>query len=109
MKYTSIVTNKLAKQIVTVQSVTKLTSGCIRFFPIGYLYGFDVCIEKAVNHKINPDNRSRRESRVEAIIAREPLLTETYTFAAKRAMFAMLDSRMANVSLLATLSRSSCR
>ena len=92
---------------VQVMTKTKLTSGCIRFFPIGYLQGFGVCIEKAVNHKINPDNKSRRESKVDAIIESEPLLTEAYTFAAKRTIFAMLDSRMANVSLLATFSRSS--
>jgi hypothetical protein len=87
----------------------KLTKGCIRLLPIGYLYGFGVCIEKAVNHKINPDNKSSRESSVEAIIAREPLLTEAYTLAAKRTMFAMLDNLMANVSLRAIFSRSSCK
>lgn len=56
--------------------VWKLTKGCMRLLPIGYLYGFDVFFEKAVNHKIKPDNKSSRESKVEAIIAREPLLIE---------------------------------
>jgi hypothetical protein len=54
----------------------ELTRGCRRLLPIGYLYGFGVSMEKAVNHNINPDNKSSRESKVEAIIAREPLLTE---------------------------------
>jgi hypothetical protein len=56
--------------------VVELTRGCMRLLPIGYLYGFGVCMEKAVNHNIKPDNKSSRESKVEAIIAREPLLTE---------------------------------
>jgi hypothetical protein len=33
-------------------------------------------MEKAVNHNMNPESKSSRESKVEAIIAREPLLTE---------------------------------
>jgi hypothetical protein len=86
-----------------------LTRGSMRLLPIGYLYGFGVCMEKAVNHNMNPKSKSSRESKVEAIIAREPLLTEAQTFAAKRTMFRMLDNRMANVSLWATLSRSSCK
>lgn len=48
----------------------------MRLFPIGYWYGFGVCMKNAVNHKINPDNRSRRESSVDAIIANDPLLIE---------------------------------
>jgi hypothetical protein len=56
--------------------VVELTRGCMRLLPIGYLYGFGVCMEKAVNHNIKPDNKLSRESKVEAIIAREPLLTE---------------------------------
>lgn len=54
--------------------VVELTRGCMRLLPIGYLYGFGVCMEKAVNHNIKPDNKSSRESKVEAIIAREPPL-----------------------------------
>jgi len=48
----------------------------MRLLPIMYLYGFGVCMEKAVNHNINLDNKSSRESKMEVIIAREPLLTE---------------------------------
>ena len=53
-----------------------LTKGCIRFLPIGYWYGFGVCMENAVNHRMKPDKRSRSESNVDAIIAREPLLMD---------------------------------
>lgn len=53
-----------------------LTKGCMRFFPIGYWYGFGVCMENAVNHRMKPDNRSRRESNVEAMMANEPLLMD---------------------------------
>lgn len=52
------------------------TSGCILFLPMGYWYGFGVCIEKAVNQRMKPERRSRRESNVEATIAKEPLVTE---------------------------------
>lgn len=48
----------------------------MRLFPMGYWYGFGVCIENEVNHKIKPDNKSSRESNVDAMIASEPLLTE---------------------------------
>jgi hypothetical protein len=33
-------------------------------------------MENAVNHKMNPERRSKRESKVDAMMAREPLLTE---------------------------------
>lgn len=33
-------------------------------------------MENAVNHRINPDNRSRSESNVDAIMAKEPLLKD---------------------------------
>lgn len=84
-----------------------LTKGCIRFFPIGYWYGFGVCIEKAVNHKMKPERRSSSESNVDAMMANEPLLTDAYTLAAKRTMFAIFDILMAVVSLLANFSLSS--
>jgi hypothetical protein len=58
---------------------------------------------------MKPDRRSSKESKVEAIIASEPLRIEAYTLAVNNAMFAMFDSRMAKVSLRATLSRSSCK
>jgi len=37
------------------------------------MYGFGVCMEKAVNYNINPDKKSSGESKAEAIMAREPL------------------------------------
>jgi len=33
-------------------------------------------MEKAVNQRMKPERRSRRESNVEAMIAKEPLVTE---------------------------------
>ena len=71
---------------------SRLTTGCILFLPIGYRYWFGFLIAEAVNHKIKPDKRSKRESRVDAITASDLLSTEAYTFAMKRTMFAMLDA-----------------
>lgn len=45
----------------------------------------------AVNHKMKPDNRSKRESKVEAITANDLLSIEAKIFAAKRIRFAILD------------------
>jgi len=54
--------------------------GCMRLLQAGYLYvimyGFCVCTEKAVNYNINSGKKSSGESKAEAIISREPLLTE---------------------------------
>ncbi|KAG7035309.1 hypothetical protein SDJN02_02104, partial [Cucurbita argyrosperma subsp. argyrosperma] len=52
----------------------------------------------AVNHNINPDKRSNRESSVEAITASDLLSTEAYTFATKITMLAMLDAYIASLS-----------
>lgn len=65
-------------------------------------------MENAVNHRMKPDKRSRSESNVDAIIAREPLLMDAYTLAANRTILATFDILIANVSLFANFSRSSC-
>jgi hypothetical protein len=62
-----------------------------------------------VNQRIKPDRRFRSESRVEEIMANEPLFIDANTFAMKSTMFAMLDNRIAVVSLRASLSHSSCK
>lgn len=69
----------------------QLTNGCIRFFPMGYRYGLGSLIETAVNHKMNPERRSSKESRVEAMIANDPLLIDAYTFAANNNMLQILE------------------
>jgi len=52
----------------------------MRLLQAGYLYvimyGLCVCTEKAVNYNINSGKKSSGESKAEAIISREPLLTE---------------------------------
>lgn len=61
-----------------------------------------------MNHRMKPDNRSRSESSVDAIIAKEPLLMDAYTLAANKTILAIFDILIANVSLFAKFSRSSC-
>ena len=56
---------------------------------------------------MNPERRSRRESRVEAITARDLLSTDAYAFALKRSILATFDTRIANLSLSARSLRSS--
>jgi len=53
---------------------------------LGYLIAFDV------NHKINPDKRSKRESMVEAITANDLLSIEAKTFAPKSTKLAMFEA-----------------
>lgn len=60
-----------------------------------------------VNHKINPDKRSKRESNVEAITANDLLSIEAKTFAAKSTKLAMFDTWTAILSLRASCSISS--
>lgn len=55
----------------------------------------------AVNQRMNPERRSRRESRVEAITARDLLSIDANTLDAKRIKLAMFERLMASLSLLA--------
>lgn len=55
-------------------------------------------MEKTVNHKIRPDRISSRESRVDAIITKESLFTEAYTFATNKIRFAIFDILIASDS-----------
>jgi hypothetical protein len=45
---------------------------------MGYKYLFKFFIEYAAHHKIAPDNKSSKESIVEAIMANDILVTEAY-------------------------------
>jgi hypothetical protein len=65
-------------------------------------------MEIDVNQRMKPESKFSKESRVEAIIAREPLLTQAYTLAANMTMFIIFDIWMANFSPFLMLSRSSC-
>ena len=75
-----------------------LTTGCIRFFPIGYLCGFGFCIAWDVSHNINPHKRSKNGSKIEAIIDNDLLSIEAKTFNAKSTMLAMFVTRIAILS-----------
>lgn len=48
-------------------------------------------MEYAVHHNITPDNRSNKESIVEAIMANDLLTMEAYTFEINNTMFAAFD------------------
>lgn len=73
----SIITDvNLCPKLTLRMIMIGLTNGCIRFFPIGYWYGLGVCMENAVNQRMKPDKRSRRESNVEAMMANERLRTD---------------------------------
>lgn len=68
---------------------------------------FNLLIEFAAHHKIAPDNKSSKESIVEAIIAKERLTTEAYILESNNTIFAKLDKLIAQVSPLLVASRSS--
>jgi hypothetical protein len=51
---------------------------------------------------MNPDKRSKRESKVEAMTAKDLLSTEAYTFARKITKLAAFDTYIAILSLLAS-------
>ena len=75
-----------------------LTTGCIRFFPMGYLCGLGFCIALDVSHNINPHKRSKNGSKIEAIIDNDLLSIEAKTFNAKSTMSAMFVTRIAILS-----------
>lgn len=50
-----------------------MPTGCIRSFPIGYLYMLMFFIDKCVIQSMPPAIRSSSESRVDAAIAKDPL------------------------------------
>lgn len=79
-----------------------LTTGCIRFLPIGYRYWFGFLIALDVNQRMNPDKRSNRESNVEAITANDLLSNEAYAFARKSTKLDTLDAYIAILSFLAS-------
>jgi hypothetical protein len=56
----------------------------------------------AVNHNINPDKRSKSESKVEAITANDLLSIEAYSFSAKSTTLVMFDIWIAILSLFAS-------
>ena len=49
-------------------------------------------MEYVVNHKINPDKRSKRESKVDAITANDLLSIEAKTFVPKSTKLAIFDA-----------------
>jgi hypothetical protein len=51
---------------------------------------------------MNPDKRSKRESKVEAMTAKDLLSTEAYTFARKSTKLAAFDAYIAILSLFAS-------
>lgn len=55
-------------------------------------------MEYAVHHNITPDNRSNKESIVEAIMANDLLTMEAYTFEINITMFAAFDRWIAQLS-----------
>jgi len=56
---------------------------------------------------MKPDSKSSKESKVEAMMAKEPLLIHAYTLAAKITKFAIFEIWMANLSPRFMVSRSS--
>jgi hypothetical protein len=62
----------------------------------------------AVNQRMKPESKSSNESKVEAMMAKEPLITQAYTLAAKMTKLATFEIWMANLSPRFVLSRSSC-
>ena len=75
-----------------------LTTGCIRFIPIGYLCWFGFCIAWDVSHNINPHKRSKNGSKIEALIDNDLLSIEAKTINAKSTMLAMFVTRIAILS-----------
>ena len=75
-----------------------LTKGCRRFFPIGYIYLFKFFMEYTVHHNITPDNRSNKESIVDAMMANDLLTMEAYTFEINNTTFAAFDRWIAQLS-----------
>ena len=61
----------------------------------------------AVNHRMNPDNKSSSESSVEAITAIDRVSTDATTFPTKRIRLIILDRLMARRSPLARFANSS--
>jgi len=61
----------------------------------------------AVNHNMNPDKRSKRESKVEAITAKDLLSIDAYTFAANSTKLTAFDTLTASLSLFASCFNSS--
>jgi len=51
---------------------------------------------------MNPDNKSKKESKVEAITANDLLSIEAYTFARKSTKLATFDAYIAPLSFLAS-------
>jgi len=64
-------------------------------------------IEIDVNQRMKPDSKSSKESKVEAMMAKEPLLIQAYTLAAKMTKLATFEIWMANLSPRLMESRSS--
>ena len=80
------------------------TTGCIRFFPIGYLCWFGFCIAWDVSNNINPHKRSKNGFKIEAIIDNDLLSIEGKTINAKSTMLAMFVTRIAILSRLSFIS-----